>query len=167
MIFVTVHATALVTIVTTVAPSVSKQNKEMTVSIQICDHNTVYRLFTESLEGMPPVLLKSVDIVGDRLVSKAAPLVQNKTTNLSENFMSIRCKMDGGKYSNRIQSGSFQHRYMATALHIQHGSGLLVDVWKLAFSSNSDVLVMFSNNRKGQHTTDTAIKIKDKYTKQR
>ena len=58
---------------------------------------------------MPPGLLK----VGDRLVSKAAQLLQNKTTNLSENF---RCKTDGGKYFNRIQSGSFKHRCMAAAL---------------------------------------------------
>ena len=41
---------------------------------------------------MPPGLLKLVDIIGDRLVSKAVQLVQNKTTN----FMSVRCKMDGG-----------------------------------------------------------------------
>ena len=116
---------------------------------------------------MPPGLLKSVDIVGDRLVSKAAQLVQNKTTNLSENFMSVRCKMDGGKYFNRVQSGSFQHRCMAAPLRIQHGPGWLADVWKLAFSSVGDVLVKFSNNRKRQHTTDTARKIKDKYKKQR
>ena len=42
MIFVTIHTTALVTTVTAVAPTVRKQNKEMTVSIQICDHNTAY-----------------------------------------------------------------------------------------------------------------------------
>ena len=38
--------------------------------------------------------------MGDRLVSKATQLVQNKTTNLSTNFRSVRCKMDGGKYIN-------------------------------------------------------------------
>ena len=76
MIFATVHTTALVNIVTAVAPSVRKQNKEMTVSIRMCDHNTAYLLLTESLEGMPPGLLKSVDIVG---VSKAAQLLQSKT----------------------------------------------------------------------------------------
>ena len=65
-------------------------------------------------------------------MSKAAQLVQNKTTNLSENFMSVRCKMDGEKYCNRIQSGSFQlqHRCMAAALQVQHGPGWLADVWK-------------------------------------
>ena len=75
--------------------------------------------------------------------------------------------MDGGKYFNRVQSGSFQHRCMAAALRIQHGPGWLADVWKLAFSSVGDVLVKFSNNGKRQHTTDTARKIKDKYKRQR
>ena len=31
--------------------------------------------------------------------------------------------MDGGKYFNRIQTGLFQHRCMAAALRIRHGSG--------------------------------------------
>ena len=115
---------------------------------------------------MPPGLLKSVDIVAD-LVSKAGQLVQNKTTNLSENFMSVRCKMDGGKYFKRIQSGSFQHHCMAAALRVQHGPGWLADVWNLAFSSAGDVLVKFSNNRKRQHTTDTARKLTEKYKKRR
>ena len=74
--------------------------------------------------------------------------------------------MDGGKYFNRVQSGSFQHRCMAAALRIQHGTGWLADVWKLALSCVGDVLVKFSKNRKRHHTTDIARKIKDKYKKQ-
>ena len=128
---------------------------------------SITNFFTESLEAMPPGLFKSVDIVGDRLVSKAAQLVQNKITNISENFMSVRCKVDGGKYFNRVQSGSFQHGCMAAALRVQHGPSWLADVWNLAFSSVGDVLVKFSNNRKRQHTTDTARKIAEKYKKRR
>ena len=97
------------------------------------------------------------------MVSKAAQLEQIKTTNLLEYFMSVRCKMDGGKYFNRIQSGSFQNCCIAAALHIQHGPDWLADAWKLAFTSVGDVVVTFSNKRKKQHTTDTAMKIKDKY----
>ena len=37
--------------------------------------------------------------------------------------MSIRCNMDGSKFYNRIQSGSFQHRLMAAALQVQYGPG--------------------------------------------
>ena len=66
-----------------------------------------YTCLTKSLNDMPPGLLK-IDTLADRLVSKASQLIQNTTANLSENFISIRCKMDGGKFY-KIQSGSFQH----------------------------------------------------------
>ena len=79
---------------------------------------------------LPPGLLRGVDTIGDRLVTKAAQLVHNKTTNLCENYMSIRCKMDGGKFFNRIQSGSFQHRCMAAALRVQYGPGWVAHVWQ-------------------------------------
>ena len=64
---------------------------------------------TDPFDKFSPDFINDVESCGDRLVSKAAQLVSNKTTNISENFMSIRCKMDGGKYFNRVQSGSFQH----------------------------------------------------------
>ena len=40
----------------------------------------------ESLEELPPGLLRAVETLGDRLVVKAAQLIHNKTTNLCENF---------------------------------------------------------------------------------
>ena len=46
-------------------------------------------------DKFPPDFINDVELCGDKLVSKAAQLVSNKTTNISENFMSIRCKMDG------------------------------------------------------------------------
>ena len=75
------------------------------------------------MDKLPPNFLHDVEAAGDTLVAKAAQLVQDKTTNITENFMSIQCKMDGGKYYNRIQSGSFKHCSMAVALHVQFGSG--------------------------------------------
>ena len=107
--------------------SFCKKAKQGDDSKYINSSTSVTHFFTELLESIPSGLLKSVDTVGDRLVSKAVQLVQNKT-NLSENFMFIRYKMDGGKYFNRIQSGSFQHRCMAAALQVQHGPGWLADV---------------------------------------
>ena len=65
------------------------------------------------LHDLPPNLIFEVERADDRLVSKAAQLISNNTTNLSECYMSIRAKMDGGKQINRIQSGSFEHRCMA------------------------------------------------------
>jgi len=121
---------------------------------------------TESLDALPHGLLKSVDTISDRLVSKASQLVQNTTTNLSENFMSIRCKMDGGKFYNRIQSGSFQHWSMAAALRVQHGTEWLAKFWK-CFSDENEILNTFSNNRKRQHIQDTARKVSEKYKKVR
>ena len=55
---------------------------------------------TDSLpfDKFPPDFITDVESCGDMLVSKAAQLVNNKTTNISENFMSIQCKMDEGKY---------------------------------------------------------------------
>ena len=61
------------------------------------------------LSKFPPNFFYDVEAAGDRLVSKAAQLMQNKIINITENCMSIRCKMDGGKFYNRIHSGSFQH----------------------------------------------------------
>ena len=44
---------------------------------------------------LPPSLLFEIERAGDRLVNKAAQLITNRTTNLSECFMLIRAKMDG------------------------------------------------------------------------
>ena len=62
-------------------------------------------------------------------MAEAAQLIQNKTTNITENFMFIRCKMDGGKFYNRIQSGFLQHRSMAAALRVQCGLGWTTPVF--------------------------------------
>ena len=59
---------------------------------------------TDSLpfDTFPLDFTDDVESCGDRLVSKTAQLVSNKTTIISENFMSIRCKMDGGKYFKSV-----------------------------------------------------------------
>ena len=60
----------------------------------------VHLLFIpESIEQLPPGLLRAADTLEDRLVKKAAQLIHNKTTNLYENLMSIHCKIDGGKFT--------------------------------------------------------------------
>ena len=60
----------------------------------------------------------------DRIVSKAVQLIQDQTTNLSECYMPVRAKMDGGKQINHIQFGSFQHRCMAAGLRTDTGTNL-------------------------------------------
>ena len=81
------------------------------------------------LDKLPPDFLRNIEIAGDWLLAKAAQLIQNKTTNITEIFKFIRCKMDGGKFCNRIQSGSFQHRSMAAALRVQYGPGWTTSVF--------------------------------------
>ena len=52
--------------------------------------------------NVPSNLLFELERVGDRIVSKAAQLIQDQTTNLSEGYMLVRAKMDGGKQINCI-----------------------------------------------------------------
>ena len=69
--------------------------------------------------------------------------------------------MDGGKFYNRIQSGSFQHTSMAAALRAQHGPGWTATVL-MAIRNNTaelDVLDQFTNRRKQKHVKDSARKL--------
>ena len=70
-----------------------------------------------------------VERAGDRILSKAAQLISNNATNLSECYMSIRAKMDGGKQINRIQSGSFEHRCKAAGLSLTLGPTWIETTW--------------------------------------
>ena len=62
--------------------------------------------------------------------------------------------MDGGKFFNRIQSGSFQHQCMAAALRVQHGPGWIGTV-------------LMSMGIPTEGSGDAARKISLKYKKQR
>ena len=74
---------------------------------------------TDPFDKFSPDFINDVESCGDRLVSKAAQLVSNKTTNISENFMSIRCKMDGGN------------------ILIEYNQGLSnIDLWQLHLECN-------------------------------
>ena len=76
--------------------------------------------------------------------------------------------MDGGKFFNRIQSGSFQHRCMAAALRVQHGPGWIGTVLtSMGISGQLQLLDQFTNRRKRKHVQDAARKISLKYKKQR
>ena len=92
-----------------------------------------------------------VERAGNRIVSKAAQLISNNTTNLSECYMSIRAKMDGGKQINRIQSGSFEHRCKDCHLHLdQHGLKL---PGKICLEPVLLLLQNLSTNEKGNMKT--------------
>ena len=62
----------------------------------------------------------------------ASQLVANKTANLTECYMNMRCKFDRGKFYNRIQRGGFQHRCYAMGQvfitpHAQREQGKVID----------------------------------------
>ena len=63
------------------------------------------------IDKLPTGLMNEVLKKGDRIVSLAAQLVTNKTSNMAETYMSINAKFNGGKQVNRIQRGSFENRY--------------------------------------------------------
>ena len=87
--------------------------------------------FSQSrLESLPSGLFRAIQGAGDRIVTKASQLVGNHSSNLCENFMSIRSKMDGGKFFNWVQGGSFQHRSMAAALRVQLGPEWISKFWE-------------------------------------
>ena len=76
--------------------------------------------------------------------------------------------MDGGKFYNRIQSGSFQHRCMAAALRVQNGSGWTTTVLQsMGCTDNLELSKQFTIRRKRKHDHDLARKLSLKYKKQR
>ena len=121
----------------------------------------------KNLNDLPPNLLFEVERAGDRLVNKAHQLISNKTTNLTECFMSVRAKMDGGKQINRIQSGSFEHRCMAAGLSITLGPTWCVDSWRQLFGTPSMVAETYANKRKRKHDSDKTRKSSESYKRAR
>ena len=85
---------------------------------------------------------------------------------LQKTLCPLDAKMDRGKFYNRIQSGSFQHRSMAAALRVQHGPG-----WTTSILNNlgvqSSICDKYTIGRKRKHDKDNARKILLKYKKQR
>ena len=74
-----------------------------------------------SIVSIPAGLLDKIAACGDRLVMLSSQLIDNETSNLAECYMSIRCRYDGGKQMNRIQSGSFEMRCFAAGMRMQDG----------------------------------------------
>ena len=130
-----------------------------------CSESTKEKPINVNLHDLPPNLLFEIEQAGDRLMNKAAQLISNRTTNLSECFMSIRIKMDGGKQINRIQSGSFEHRCMAAGLSMTLGPGWIETTLKHLFGSCSAVTKTFCGHQKRKHESDAQRKSCEAYKK--
>ena len=76
---------------------------------------------SQNITEIPNDLLFKILRAGDCLVAMAPQLITNSTSNLAECFVSIRAKFDGGKFYNRVQKGSFQHRCQGAGLQWQLG----------------------------------------------
>ena len=129
---------------------------------QLCDSSWCTSAGTgkgRSLDEFPINMLFELDRAGDRLINKASQLIGDQTTNLSECYMSIRSKMDGGKQINRIQSGAFQHRCMAAGLRLTLGPGWIAETWQSLFGSCSNITSAFANTRKRKHEYDVQRKL--------
>jgi hypothetical protein len=85
-----------------------------------------------SIQTLPDDLFFRIQRAGDRIVNIASQLVTNQTTNLAECYMNIRCKFDGGKFYNRVQRGSFQHRCYGVGLRFQTGPDWSSLAWSRA-----------------------------------
>ena len=101
------------------------------------------------------------------MVNKAAQLIQHQTTNLSESYMSVRSKLDGGKFYNRVQSGSFQTRCTAAALRLQLGPGWAGEFWQRRIGTPNEVQIKLGLTRKRKHELDTSRKHTAQYKRQR
>lgn len=81
--------------------------------------------------------------------------------------MSVRSKLDGGKFYNRIQSGSFKTRCTAAALRVQIGPGWASELWRRRLGQPNEVKVKLGLTRKRKLELDTIRKHTAQYKRQR
>ncbi len=75
-------------------------------------------------------MLYDISKLLQRLADKASRLMGNNTSNLAENWMSIRCKFDGGKKINRCQRGSWYNRCTGAGLRRNLGPEWAAITWE-------------------------------------
>jgi hypothetical protein len=77
-------------------------------------------------------LIQDVLKILNNLADKAHLLIGNYTSNLSENWMSVRMKFDGGKVINRCQKGSWHDNCYGASLRRNMGVEWSPLTWELA-----------------------------------
>lgn len=114
-------------------------------------------LLFSSLDFLPIGLLHvhAIEFAGDRLVAKSNQLIEVLPTSLK-----IRSKMDGGKFYNQIQSGSFQHRCKAAAFRLQLGPEWISKFWAANFGEPGKFQLQVGDR---QLMDDCARKATEKY----
>ena len=121
-----------------------------------------------TISNLPHGLFNAVSRCCDRIVSLAPQLIANQTSNIAECYMSIRCLFDGGKYFNRVQRGSFQHRCNAAGLAIQHGPTWPTLFWQAATNTQAgSVLQQYTMSKARRQKEDRRRKDTEQYRVQR
>ena len=100
-------------------------------------------------------LLHDLQVLVDQLASKSSRLIKNFTTNIAENWMHVRCKFDGGKYVNRSQSGSFQHRCYGAGLQQNLGKSWSPTIWEQMAGSTPNQVFVDSAETSAKQAEDT------------
>ena len=87
-------------------------------------------------------MMHDIQVIVSRLVAKAKQLIGNFTTNMVEGWMEVRSKFDGGKVTNRSQSGSWEHQCYGAGLQQNLGRSWGPPTWeKLTGSPPNQVFV--------------------------
>ena len=147
------------------------------ITLEVDDENIMNVEEDEAREGgdnsvsrnnLPDDLFFRIQRAGDRLVSMAPQLISNKTTNLAECYMNVRCKFDGGKFYNRIQRGSFQHRCYGAGIRFQMGPDWSSQIWSRATGTKpAQITVEHGEKEKRDHRKSADRKSQQAYKEQR
>lgn len=101
-------------------------------------------------------------MIVSRLVTKAAQLISNETTNLAESWMHVRSKYDGGKVIHRSQSGSWENRCMGAGLQQNLGKEWGPTTWsKMTNSPPNDIFTMTAKHSAEKKEKDKTRKSRE------
>ncbi len=82
--------------------------------------------------------------------------------------MSIRARFDGGKFVNKVQRGSFEHRCQGASLRWQHGHDWHTKAWERVTNTPAGpVLQSHVRGVEKKHKVDTARQQTSRYNKMR
>ncbi|XP_063240064.1 uncharacterized protein LOC134540920 [Bacillus rossius redtenbacheri] len=139
------------------------------------DHSECRPYFCEGNESdgkrvnilLGSVLFDHIQGLLGSLVAKAPRLVENKTSNAAEFYMSLVAKFNAGKRLNFTQRGSFQRRCHAAALRFQKGHAWEISPFR-KLAGRSPGLSHYKVIRKRQQTlTRRKLQFPDDFPKKK
>ena len=96
-------------------------------------------------------MIQDIKGILNRLANKSSSLIGNVTSNLAENWMSIRLKCDSGKRVNRCSRGSWHSRCYGAFLRSSRGAKWSPGVWKEQTRSKPSAAFIRFYNRYAHH----------------